>query len=213
MKNKQELICDELVKTSDYVMPNSWSNNLLEYGYHSFNIGDIDIVGQRNPKRRIEEFNKHYDFTGKNILDLGCNVGGMLFHIPEMNKAVGVDFDPLVINAAKNISKILDMENTNFIQFDFDTDDYDLLRSQINISPDIIFLLSMGVWVKQRWKLYDFALTFDCPIILETNNEKVNFIELSYFIRKSCKVKLIIDGSPDDATSNNRRKTYLITQL
>ena len=194
-------------------MPNNWSNNTCEYGYHSFNIGDIDIMGQRNPKRRIEEFSKYYDFTGKNVLDLGCNVGGMLFHIPQMNKAVGIDYDLKVINAAKNISKILDVENINFIQFNFDTDDYDLLRSQITISPDIVFLLSMGVWVKKRWKLFDFALSFKRPIILETNNEKVNFIELSYFLKKNCKVKLIIDGSPDDATSNNRRKTYLIKQL
>ena len=212
MKNKKELICEELVKTSNYIMKSGWSNNLLKYGYHSFDIDDISILGQRNSKCRVEEFSKYFNFKGKNILDLGCNVGGMLFHIPESNQAIGIDYDSIVINAAKNISKILEMDNMKFIQFNFDTDDYNLLENQIDSPIDIVFLLSMGVWVKERWKLYDFALSYNCPIILETNNEKVNHIELQYFQKQGYTAQLIIDGSLDDITGNKRRKTYLVTQ-
>jgi len=211
LENRQKLICDELIKTTNYAMYNNWTNSILKHGYHSFNIEEINIIGQRNIRHRINEIRKHYDFKGKNILDLGCNVGGMLFHIQDINKAVGVDYDPIVIRAAENISKILNVKNIDFIQFDFNTDDYKLLKNEIRISPDIIFLLAMGSWVEKWMELYAFALSYNCPIILETNNDKAGPAQLIYFEEKKCNIKLIINGSPDDVTGNNLRKTYLVT--
>jgi 2-polyprenyl-3-methyl-5-hydroxy-6-metoxy-1,4-benzoquinol methylase len=46
-----------------------------DVGYHSFNINGKQFKGQRDPKQRLSNVN--YDFTGKTVLDIGCNQGGM----------------------------------------------------------------------------------------------------------------------------------------
>ena len=72
---KQSKIKSELRTTLGKSLYNGWSNDRTLYGYHSYNIGDVNIVGQRNPKTRLDEFRKHINFEGKNVLDFGCNVG------------------------------------------------------------------------------------------------------------------------------------------
>jgi len=209
--NKTEKIKQELVKTVGEGLYNGW-NNRTSFGYHSYNIGDIDIIGQRNPKIRIESMCNHIDFKGKNILDFGCNVGAMLHHLSDIKAGIGFDYDSRCIEAAKNINNILKIDNLEFHVHDFDKVSYEDLKSKITFKPDIIFVLSLGSWVNSWRKLYQNCIDYNCDIILETNNDVEGKAQLDFFRDAGLSCKLIIDNSEDDSTGNNGRKTYLINK-
>ena len=191
---------------------NKWKNTDKCYvGYHSFNFGNVTLKGQRNPLIRLKSFKTVFDFTNKNVVDFGCNTGGMLHHLPEINNGLGFDYDIKCINAAKHLSNIIKYNNTLlFKQHDFDKNSYQDLKNKITFKPDIIFLLSLGSWIKSWKELYKTALSYKCPIILEINNEKEGVSQLQFFKNNNKNLKLIINNSLDDCTNNNRRRTYII---
>lgn len=201
----QDLIKEQLKKTVGEIHYNGW-NNRTTYGYHSYDIGDIHIQGQRNPKMRLDEMRKYVDFKDMYVLDLGCNVGAMLHHLEEIYRGVGLDYDKNCIDAANEISKILGRKRVNFVTADFDKTNTPYLKS----NPDIIFILSIGSWVKSWKGLYQQCLDTGAKLILETNNDTEGKPQLDFFKEQDCKVELIIDNSNDDCTGNFGRKTYLI---
>ena len=206
-----EKIKQELVKTVGKGLYNGW-NNRTSFGYHSYNIGEINIVGQRNPKMRIEGMKKHLDFKDKNVLDFGCNVGAMLHHLEGIQNGAGFDYDERCIVAATSIASTLGKDNLKFNVHDFDKSGYQNLKDKINFNPDIIFVLSLGSWVKTWKELYQTCIQYNCDIVLETNNDEEGKPQLDYFRNSGMKITLMTDNSKDDSTGNNRRKTYLINK-
>ncbi len=70
--------------------------------YHTIQIGNEVIEGQRDPVARLAAVS--YDSSGKTLLDIGCNQGGMLFALSEQIKyGIGIDYDSNMINAANRI--------------------------------------------------------------------------------------------------------------
>jgi len=187
---------------------NGWSNR-TEYGYHSFNIYNFKITGQRNPVERLNKIKKYINFENKSVLDLGCNTGGMLFHIPEINKGIGVDIDNNCIEFCKIFSDCLKYTTEyNFIVHDLNTIDINNILN--NTKVDIIFLFSIGSWVKNWKSLYDQAFNSTNIILLETNNDNEGIPQLKYFEELNAKITLISENSDDDLTKNFGRKTYMI---
>ena len=209
--NKTKSIQDQLLTTVGNIQHNGW-NNRTAYGYHSYNIEEINIPGQRNPKQRLDHLREHLSFKGKNVVDLGCNVGAMLHHLPEINQGIGFDYDSNCITAAKNISKILDKGNLSFHLHDFDINTYADLKNKIDVVPDIFFVLSLGSWVKSWKELYKICLEYDVPIVLEINNEDEGRPQLEFFKSNNRNLDLIISHSQDDMTGNNLRRTFLVTK-
>lgn len=209
--NREQLIKNELSKTIKQVHYNAWHNR-TQYGYHSYNIDEISIPGQRNPKMRIDSISKHISFNDKKVVDFGCNVGAMLHHLKDIDRGLGLDYDENCIIAANNISKILKINNLEYITHDFDKNTYKELKNKITFKPDIIFILSLGSWIKSWKQLYQTCIEYDCEILLEINNIEEGRPQLNFFKTKGYRPMLIIDNSLDDSTGNNARKTYLINK-
>jgi SAM-dependent methyltransferase len=209
---REELIKQELKKTKGYSKYNNWSNSRTDYGYHSFNIDEINIIGQRNPTKRLTKIKEHINLEEKTVFDFGCNVGGMLLHLPEIKYGIGFDYDDNCIIAANNISQILKNTRTDFYTFDFNNDDYSTLDKYVSFNPDIVFVLSMGAWVSDIIKLHEFCIKLNSIIILETNNDKLGKIEIDFYKKNNYDIKLISDNSDDDITPENKnsRKMYII---
>jgi hypothetical protein len=203
-------IGDLLKGTVGYALPNSW-NNRTEYGYHSMQIFNAQFQGQRKPWERLDIMRKVYDFTGKKVLDLGCNTGGMLLHLFEAGECIGVDYDIRCIEAAREIHKLLkvcapcsferkDLENSSSI--------HDLMQA----GPDVVFLLSMGSWIKGWRGLYDEVLENlgegGC-IFLEINNEEEGASQIGFFAERQCFIQSL-GASLDDTTGNTRRRLFCI---
>lgn len=203
--NKIKQLLSGTINNSHY---NGWHNRTT-YGYHSFNIFNINIPGQRNPKQRLDIIKQHINFENKNVIDFGCNNGGMLLHLPEINNGIGLDFDGKCIQTATNLKNILKYNN-NLTFLKQDLNELHDFKQFLNIKIDIAFLLSLGSWVKNWPKLYNQTLENVNIIILETNNDDEGKPQLDFFKSKKCNIKLISDASRDDMTKNYRRKTYII---
>lgn len=209
----QNILKDALRKTVNKTHYNGW-NNRLEFGYHSFDIYNINIQGQRNPKQRFEKIKKFYDFTDKNVLDLGCNTGGMLFHISEIKRGIGLDFDESCIESCTVFKTWLNLApEYEFYKQDLNNFDCEIFCKEHNFKPDIIFLLSLGSWVKDWKKLYTTCFNTSKMILLETNNDTEGVSQLDLFKQLGSKITLVSSNSDDDCTGNHGRKTYLIERI
>jgi len=207
--NKIENKIKDTTKTTFY---NGWTNNRKQLcGYHSINIHNININGQRRPNLRIKEIIKHYDFEDKTVMDLGCNIGGMLLHLPKIKKGVGVDFDKTCVDCGNYITDILKFNDISFYKYDLN--DYSIKEhiELLNIKNlDIIFLLSLGSWIKNWEKLYIECLKYSNNILLETNNDKEGEEQLKLFNTLKCDINMISENSYDDQTNNYGRKLFFI---
>ncbi len=192
---------------------NGWTNQ-TQFGYHSFDIYDFHVRGQRNPLKRFEKIKKHVQLAGKVVLDLGCNTGGMLLHIPEVKTGIGVDYDADCI-AAANLMKRKFNFAADFRFFQKDLNELNILEfcKEQGVEPDCIFLLSLGSWVKEWPTLYTQCFQASKSILLETNNDQEGEPQLQLFEQLGSKRTLVSTASDDDCTGNARRKTYFIEKV
>ncbi len=204
-------IKNNLVKTTKKNHYNGWSNR-TNYGYHSFKIDNINFLGQRRPWIRLNKMKQYYNFDNKTLIDFGCNTGGMIFHLPELKRAIGLDYDKNCINSCNYMSSIINNNvNYTFITQDLNVFDFNTFAKNNNIEKvDVIFLLSIGSWVKEWKKLYEECVKYSNTIIFETNNDIEGKPQLELFKKLNCIITLISDNSEDDITDNFGRKTYLI---
>lgn len=206
----QDILKHALKATVAAKHQNGWHNR-TEFGYHSFHLQTIDIEGQRNPVRRFEKIKPHYDFTGKTVLDLGCNTGGMLFHIPEIKHGLGIDFDGLCIDSCNVWKSWLFYANQlEFHKMDLNGFDVRQWCEEKAVKPDIIFLLSLGSWVKDWVKLYTACFEVAPYLLLETNNDREGAPQLELFRQLGGVITMVSENSDDDMTGNVGRKTYLV---
>jgi len=110
------------------------------------------LGGRRDCKVRFERFEiGPKDLTGKSVIDLGCNVGGMVFEALNRGSvsAIGVDHNPKFIGIAKEVAGFKNIErHVNFIEHDLDTFNTD---AQFDVS----FCLAVDLWVKNANRLYN----------------------------------------------------------
>ena len=210
MEEVEDKMKTALMKTTEKPHYNGWSNR-TQFGYHSFDFYNIHIPGQRIPLKRLEKLNKFCNFAGAKVLDLGCNTGGMLFHLPEIYKGVGIDFDKTCIDACEVFKHYMNYSwDLKFFVHDlneFVLEEFCILNK---FMPDYIFLLSLGSWVKNWKTLYESAYECSSKIVLEINNVQEGMAQLKLFETFGAKITLVSDNSDDDTTGNHGRKMYLI---
>lgn len=180
-------------------------------GYHTLEVDGTVFEGQRNPRDRLDRV--PLDFAGKSVLDIGCNQGGMLYAIRDRVKwAVGVDFDYKMINACNALRNHLGgSEHLDFYVFDIDRDPHDLLRDFLpEDRVDVVFLLSVCMWV-DRWKpLIAFCSRIAETMVFESNgSEKVQENQLRHLERCYSSVTFLGGKKPDDARKLRNRQLWL----
>jgi hypothetical protein len=204
-----ETIDKALKATTTGTLYNGWNNKRCVHGYHSFTFAGMNFIGQRNNIMRITELKKHINFLDKSVLDFGCNSGGLLLHLPEIKKGRGYDYDSTCINAANLINKTLKFHVDLLFQT-ADLEYYDLSLVASKGEFDILFLCSIGSWIRNWKTIYLWAISNVPLIVFEENNASEGATQIALFIENGCKVTKIIENSPDDTTGNRLRNTYLI---
>ena len=97
----------------------AYSGTHEKIGYHSIMLGDTYYRGQRDCYKRMTYIKNEIDLVGKNILDIGCCVGGMLYPISNIIKSgVGIDYNYRNINSCNKITKYNKMSNLSFFMFE-----------------------------------------------------------------------------------------------
>jgi len=186
-----------------------YSATLYESAYHSIRINGVDYQGQRQPLERLKQVD--FDFTDKNVLDIGCNQGGMLFALSEKIKhGIGIDFDSRMINVANRIKASNKLTGLDFFVFDLEHENLDIA---LNFLPkkniDIVFLLSVCMWIPNWHEVIRWSHSLANNLLFESNGsdeqqrEQIDFIKELY-----TSVNMIIDHSPDDP-KQHKRKLFL----
>lgn len=184
----------------------SYSAQEFPSGYHTLRISGHEFKGQRDPNERLKGV--PFKFEGASVLDLGCNQGGMLFSIADRIKVgIGVDYDHRMVNAANRIRRHCAANNVDFYVFDLDGEDLELLRNFMHErTVDIVFLLSVCMWLKNWHSVIDFAHSISNAILFESNGSEEQQRDQEAYLRSSyASITKIRDASTDDAGQPNRR--------
>jgi SAM-dependent methyltransferase len=178
-------------------------------GYHTMSVGNVEIRGQRNPKQRLADV--PFDFTGKTVLDIGCNQGGMLFAIADkISCGIGIDYDPRMINAANKVRSHTKRQNLDFYIFDLEKEDLDLIEDFMPVQKiDIIFLLSVCMWIGNWQQVIGFCASRSPAMLFESNGYgDAQDVQLAYLKLCYNDIQLLSGESADDPSQKNR-KLYL----
>jgi len=191
----------------------AYSKNDLAYGasgfaagYHSIKLGEDYLQGQRDPVKRLQCV--PYDFNDKTVLDIGTNLGGMLFAIADKIKyGVGIDINSKMINVANRLKAYLGHESKlNFYVFDLESEDLNIIHDFLpGKKVDICFLLSVCMWIKNWREVIDYAHKISNTLLFESNgSKKGQLMQIGYLKSKYKNVHLIKDKSDDDPIQKNR---------
>lgn len=203
-----ELVCG---KTDEGVCHyNGWRNG-KRVPYQSIQFGDFFIPGQRTTHERLAIMRKYVNFNGKTVVDVGCNIGANLFHLYEIKRGTGMDYDSSCTNIGRKLSDMCYRPLT-FITHDFDRDSYTVVSDALQ-GCDIIILTSLGSWVKSWRQLYSLCNTTNATIIFETNNDLEGKPQLDFFHSSGRNIMCISENSNDDITGNTGRKCYVIEPI
>ena len=181
-------------------------------GYQTHVLGGITFVGQRDPQKRLAKV--PYDFTGKTVLDIGCNQGGMLFALKDKIKwGIGIDYDSRLVNAANRIKSFDQSFNLDFYVFDLDKEPLTMIDNFLKTKKvDICFFLSLCTWVKKWKQVIDHIYLISDVLLFESNGiDKLQAEEFEYLDKKYKKIDLISDNSDDDNIDKYKkiRKLYI----
>ena len=178
----------------------------FESGYHSIEISGRVFKGQREPRARLNV--TPYDFAGKSVMDLGCNQGGMLFALSgTIRRGIGVDYDGRMVNAANRIRATRGDHQLDFYVFDLEREPLALLDSlRQEQRVDIVFLLSVCMWISNWREVIDYARSVAPAMLFESNGSDEQQSEQERHLRERyAKVQLLQDSSPDDIHQTRRR--------
>lgn len=186
----------------------TYNGEQYDGGYHSLNIHNVSTTGQRQPSERLAGV--PFDFNNKTVLDIGSNQGGMLFEIQDsIKEGVGIDFDYRLVNVANKIQNSHNYNNLNFFVFDLEKEDFNLIHNFSQYKVDIIFLLSVCMWIKPWKELVYWCSKTAKSCLFETNGKKWQQQEQLEVLQSSYKnVTLIRDKSIDDPSQSKRKLYY-----
>jgi SAM-dependent methyltransferase len=215
MTSEERMLCQirnilNYTKTSGSV----YSADEFSAGYQTITINGQRLAGQRDPAKRIELV--PVDFRGKSVLDLGCNQGGMIHEIKDAVKwAVGVDYDPRMINAANKIKAALGSENCSFFVLDLQNDPLDLIQDFLNADKvDVCFMLSICMWLTNWRDVIDFAHNISNEMVFETNGTFEQQEQQIQHLRKRYHgVHVLAEASEDDAVQKSRKLLHLTSPI
>jgi SAM-dependent methyltransferase len=176
---------DKIISLIDYAKGGA-NYNRVNYpaGYNTLFLDGVAIPGLRDPIKRLSIV--PYDFSGKTVLDIGSNNGGMLFALADKIKhGVGIDFNHKLINVANKIKSFTTKGNLDFYTFDLDEDNIDTIKHFLPYSKvDICFFLAMCAWVKQWRRVIDFAASVAPTLLFESNgknqDQQIRYLKKRY---------------------------------
>ncbi len=157
--------------------------------YSSFELPYMSVSAhetQRDSFRRLSKFgiNKE-NIRGKTILDLGCNVGSMIFEsqIYHPSKCLGVEYDKEKVLLTNQIAAYNGLNNVRFIQGDIDR----LKKDDLKGPFDITYCLAVEAHVKEKLRLFRLlsemtleTLYLEGNSTTDLNTVKLNLLKVGF---------------------------------
>lgn len=147
--------------------------------YSSFSLPKFRVEqheGQRNCARRLEQFGVTEDtFAGKRIVDLGSNIGGVLFELQKFNpqECLGVEYDADKVAVARRVAALNNLDNVMFINGNIDKLTVDAVRGPC----DVVMCLAVEAHVKKPRRLYSLLGQLTTDTLLFEGNSSTDYRE------------------------------------
>ena len=131
--------------------------------YYEMEIDSHAIKGSRNWENRWEVIKDIVDYRHKDILDLGCNCGILPIYLKKFQfpgRVVGIDHCPYMIEDAQLLSKYFGVD----CEFKQVTIGEEKWEDSIGSGFDIVFCLSLYMWIKDKEEFLHYLARFPCVI-------------------------------------------------
>jgi len=129
--------------------------------YYAIDFKEYHFPGERPWNERWNRLKNLSGYSGKTILELGCNMGLLSIHLLKeagAGKCISVDHDKRILESAKLISEVFEV-NPIFKQTNFDSfKDWESDLLSYNI--DIVFALNVLNWVNNKYRFLKFLSNF-----------------------------------------------------
>lgn len=192
-----------------YVSKEKWG------AYYTLQIGQQLINGQRNQKQRLSHV--PYDFSGKTVLDIGSNAGGMLLAIADkIHYGVGIEFNSKLVNVANKLKSYYGTNNLDFYVFDLDKEPLSCISDFLKGKQvDICFLLSVTLWIKKWKEVIDYAHKISKDLLFEASGSRTEKTrqQMEYLQTKYRDIKLLSEISDDDEHVKGRKLYFCSNKI
>lgn len=177
-------------------------------GYQSIEIDGRKFDGLRPADERF--VGVPIDFTGKTVLDIGCNQGAMLFEIADkIKRGIGIDYDHTMVNVCNRIRSHREITNLDFFSFDLQKEDFDLIGDLIpGGRVDMVFLLAVCRWVRNYPDLMAYCAKISDTMLFEPNGPEKDE-QIGHLKRIYSSVELLDENYEHAKKHNVRSKLYL----
>lgn len=172
-------------------------------GYHTISVSGLRLKGQRDLEERFARI--PVDFTGKSVIDMGCNQGGMLFAIADKIKTgTGIDYDSRVINAANKVRSYTKNNHLEFYTFNMEKEDLELIRDFIpSEKVDVAFLLAVCVYLSNWRDVIDLTTKIANSLLFESNGDADQQREQQEYLKTRYKIVRLLSADSDDRHVRN----------
>lgn len=177
--------------------------------YSSFRLPHFSVEvseAQRDSESRLRTFGLNREhLKDKMVLDLGSNIGGILFESQKYGpaKCVGVEYDADKVSLATQIAAFNALYNVTFIQADIDSLDAQSLRGPF----DVVFCLAIEAHVKKPDQLFRLLSQVTRGVLYFEGNSNSDHQMIEYGLTKAgfIGVEHLGFGDDDCIRTNNRR--------
>jgi 2-polyprenyl-3-methyl-5-hydroxy-6-metoxy-1,4-benzoquinol methylase len=184
------------------------------YIYSTFDLEYVqvgDVMGQRRTKRRLTQFRvAKEDIQGRDILDIGSNIGGMLFEVVQGQpaRALGLEYDSSKVLISNRISALHGMHN--ILRFENVDVESEVFTKTFNQSFDTVFCLALIDHLKGKEAFFRKLGTLCHGVLFFEGNGTTSEEFIASQLRASgfTQVEYLGLSDDEDNTSNNCRPLF-----
>ncbi len=183
--------------------------------YSSFELPYFSVKpdeSQRDSEVRFEHFGiRKEDLCGKSILDLGSNIGGVLFTAQQYKPLMsfGIEYDAEKTEIAKKLTAYNGLSNVNFIQADIDR----LNASSLPGPFDVVFCLAVEAHVKKHKRFFKLLSQVSNGVLYFEGNAKTDSEKVkTTLIREGFGEVRILGVATDDCIPGNNNRPLILAR-
>jgi len=186
-----------------------------DVAYCSFYTPNFTIrpeEAQRNSAKRFARFGIEEDsLKNKTLLDLGCNIGAMLFQASNMgiSAGLGLEYDGDKVEISKNIAAMSNLEMLTFRQGDLD-----ILTANDIGEFDVVFSLAVEGHVRDRDRFFNLLGAITKQTLYFEGNLTCPVEDAKAKLKSAGFGDIVFIGYSDDDINNsyNRRPMFKATK-
>jgi 2-polyprenyl-3-methyl-5-hydroxy-6-metoxy-1,4-benzoquinol methylase len=177
--------------------------------YNSIDVPGLTVPpdeAQRDCRKRYGQFGLGAEIlAGKRMLDLGSNIGGMLFEAQKFGpgECLGVEYDAAKVLVSKRVALFGNLTNVRFIQGDIDK----ISVESVGGPFDVVLCLAVEAHVKKPMRMYRLLgeITREALYFEGNNTTDIDLAEQRLRAAGFSRVERLGMCADDSLPENNRR--------